>query len=220
MALSSMNSGIQIRRAQPQEEGCVAELIYGAPSNEAAGIASGVERAAALGKGLFRAGVGRTASDDVFLVFRESDAVGALLARSSGSNFPSSRRRVLRALPVILRLYSPWELPGLVRRAGLRRRLEFPIPPGSYHIVELHVAPEHRGARLGSLLLGHAEAVAQERGCSRINLTTALANPALRLYARHGYVEVARRTVPGYAQLTGSPGRAFLEKLLPARRAV
>lgn len=160
--------------------------------------------------------MGRTPSDDVFLVFREAHAVGALLARSGGSDFTLSRSAAFRALPVILRLYSPGELPGLVRRARLRGRLEFPIPPGSYHIAELHVAPEHRGAGFGSALLEHAEAVARERGCSRINLTTALANPALRLYARHGYVEVARRTVAGYAQLTGSPGRAFLEKPLPA----
>jgi ribosomal protein S18 acetylase RimI-like enzyme len=115
---------------------------------------------------------------------------------------------------VILRLYPPWALPGLVRRARLRARVDFAIPPGSYHVVELHVTPELRGGGVGSALLRHAEELARERGCARINLTTSLANPALRLYQRHGYRETGRRTAPGYEAMTGSPGRVFLEKEL------
>jgi ribosomal protein S18 acetylase RimI-like enzyme len=115
---------------------------------------------------------------------------------------------------VILRLYPPWALPGLVRRARLRARLEFPIPTGSYHVVELHVAPDLRGGGIGSALLRHAEGLARERGCARINLTTSITNPALRLYLRHGYLETGRLTAPGYEALAGTPGRVFLEKRL------
>ena len=189
-------------------------MLYGAPSAEAAGVAGGPQRAAALGIGLFRAGAGRKPGDDLLLALREGRAVGALLGRARGGNFPSSPAAVLRTLPVILRVYPPWELPGLVRRVRLRARLEMPVPAGSYHVVELQVAPESRGAGIGAQLLRRAEALARERGCARINLTTSLTNPALRLYAREGYVELARRTLPGYEALTGTPGRVFLDKPL------
>jgi ribosomal protein S18 acetylase RimI-like enzyme len=210
---------IEIRRAQPSDEPRVAELVYGAPSDETTGIAGGAARAYALGAGLFRAGLGRTPADDVMLAFLDGAPVGALLGRATGGNFPVSPRPALKALGVILHLYRPWELPGLIRRSRLRARLDFPVPPGSYHVVEVHVAPECRGAGIGSALLERAEALARERGCSRINLTTALANPARRLYARHGYAELESRTVPGYEELTGTPGRVFLEKRLKEEKS-
>jgi ribosomal protein S18 acetylase RimI-like enzyme len=216
--IANLDGGIEIRRARPDEDGRVAELIYGAPSDEAAGLAGGVEHAVALGAGLFLAGVGRTAGDDLFVVARDARAVGALLARPGGPAFPLSLGVVLRALWVIFRIYSLGELAGFVRRTRLRARLEFPVPHGSYHIIEIHVAPEHRGMGLGALLLAHAETVARERGCGRVNLTTALDNPARRLYSRQGYLEVARRTVPGYEELTGTQGRVFLEKALSGAR--
>lgn len=207
-------SAISIRRALLAEEGRAAEILYGAPSAEAAGVAGGAQRAAALGIGLFRTGAGRTPNDDLLLALLGDRAVGALLGRPRGGNFPSSPAALLRTLPVILRVYAPWELPGLVRRVRLRSRLEMPVPPGSYHVVELQVTPESRGMGIGAQLLRRAEALARERGCSRINLTTSLTNPALRLYAREGYVELARRSVPGYEALTGTPGRVFLDKPL------
>ena len=108
------------------------------------------------------------------------------------------------------------ELPGLVRRVGLRRRLEFPIPPGSFHVVELHVAPERRGRSIGTTLLAFAERRACELGCRRINLTTALSNPARSLYERLGFRAVEEKRVPGYEAIAGSAGRAFYDKPLGA----
>lgn len=205
---------VSIRQALPAEEEIAAELIYGSPSTETTGIAGGSRRAAALGAVLFRAGAGRTPDDDLLLAFRGSRALGALLGRPSHGSFRSSRGGALRVLPSILRLYAPWELPGLVRRAALRGRLDFPVPRGSYHVVELHVTQESRGLGIGTQLLRRAEARARERGCTRINLTTSLTNPALRLYAREGYTELARRTTPGYEAIAGTPGRVFLDKRL------
>jgi ribosomal protein S18 acetylase RimI-like enzyme len=205
---------LEIRKALPVEEERAAELIYGTPSPESVGIAGGAARAVALGAGLFRVGAGRTPDDDLLLAFVGRRAVGALLGRPSGGSFPTSPTGLLRTLPVVLRLYRLWELPGLARRARLRARLDFPVPPGSYHVVELHVEPASRGAGIGSALLRRAETLARERGCARINLTTSLTNPALRLYAREGYAVLASRTAPGYEEIAGTPGRAFLEKSL------
>ena len=209
-----MDGDIEVRRARADEEARAAELCFGSPSREAAANAGGAERAASLGQRLFRAGVGRRPGDDVMLALRGGRALGALLGRADGGSFPTTAPTLLRALAVILRLYAPWELPALARRLRLRARLDFPLPPGSYHIVELHVAPEARGGGIGSRLLAHAETLARERGCSRINLTTALTNPALRLYARHGYREIERRTLADYESVTGTPGRVLLERLL------
>jgi ribosomal protein S18 acetylase RimI-like enzyme len=219
---------VDIRRARPGDEARALELIFGSPSREAAGIAGGDQRAFALGRGLFEAGVARTAQDDLVLAFRKSPAParsaagteaagGALLGRPAGEGTSSGgveTRMLLRAAAVVLRLYKPWELPAFLRRVRMRGRLDFPVPPGSYHVVELHVDPQQRGTGLGSALLEHAEARARQLGRQRINLTTAIGNPAQGLYARHGYMEVARRTTPGYEELTGSPGRVFLEKRL------
>lgn len=207
-------SAISIRSALPADEARAAEILYGAPSAEAAGVAGGPQRAAALGIGLFHAGAGRTPADDLILALRDDRAVGALLGRPRGGTFPSSPAAVLRTLPVVLRLYPPWALPGLVRRVRLRARLEMPVPAGSYHVVELQVAPESRGAGVGTQLLRRAETLARERGCARINLSTSLTNPALRLYGREGYIELARRTAAGYEALAGTPGRVFLDKPL------
>jgi ribosomal protein S18 acetylase RimI-like enzyme len=211
---STIASELEIRPARREERECVARLIYGNPSQEAAALAGGAARAAALGSGLFLAGVGSTDADEIFLALCDGHPVGGLLARVGSSDLPLSLHAVLRALPILLKLFGPGELPGLVRRTRLRARLQFPTPSGAYHVVEVHVAPELRGAVIGSALLRHAEAAARRRGCSRLTLTTALSNPALRLYSRLGYVETARRSVAGYLELTGTEGRIFLEKLL------
>jgi ribosomal protein S18 acetylase RimI-like enzyme len=210
---------VEIRPARPDEAELAAQLMYGAPSREAAGLAGGVERAFGLGRGLVLAGGRRTPQDDLLLAFRDGRARGVLLgrpagARSHGAGRPAALLEKLRGAVAVLRVYPPWGLPGLLRRARLRGRLDFPVPEGSYHIFEVQVHPEHRGAGLGSALLQHAEALARQRGCARINLTTAITNRARRLYERRGYLEVARRTAPGYEELTGTPGRVFLEKLL------
>lgn len=204
----------EIRRALPIEERRAAELLYAAPSAEAAGVAGGAKRAAALGMRLFLAGAGRSEGDDVLLALRAGRAVGALLGRAGRGSLPGTPSGALRTLAVVLRVYPPWALPGLARRARLRSRLEFPVEAGCYHVAELQVEPAERGSGAGSLLLARADDLARERGCGRIRLSTSLVNPALRLYARHGYQVLERRTVAGYQALTGTPGRALLEKRL------
>jgi ribosomal protein S18 acetylase RimI-like enzyme len=205
---------VSIRNATPGDDEDVAQLIYGSPSPEASGIAGGAERAIQLGLALFRARIGRTPNDETYLATLGGRSVGVLLGRHAGGNFPIPARSFPTLVLCILRLYSIRELPGLLYRVRLRSRLEFSIPPESFHVIELHVDPRHRGQSIGTALLRHSERRAEELGCRLLNLTTATSNPARRLYERLGFKLVHERAVPGYEPITGSTGRVFLEKIL------
>lgn len=75
------------------------------------------------------------------------------------------------------------------------------LVPGSWYINALAVLPEHRGAGLGSRLLAEAGGLAARARATTISLIVDDANEgAKRLYARHGYAEIARRPalpIPG-----------------------
>ncbi len=69
---------------------------------------------------------------------------------------------------------------------------------GDWHVENLAVAPEAQGQGLGPRLLAAAEALARAAGHMRVTLyTNAAMAPALALYPRLGYREVARRTEHG-----------------------
>jgi ribosomal protein S18 acetylase RimI-like enzyme len=74
--------------------------------------------------------------------------------------------------------------------------------PGSWYVNVVAVLPEQRGKGLGSLLLADAERRAHEVGARSLSLIAAEENAgAVRLYARLGYRELARRPVvpfPGF----------------------
>lgn len=55
---------------------------------------------------------------------------------------------------------------------------------GATHVVDVAIAPEHRGQGLGGTLLGRL------LDSGPVTLTVALANPARRLYDRLGFVPV------------------------------
>ncbi|MFC0629212.1 GNAT family N-acetyltransferase [Kribbella deserti] len=56
---------------------------------------------------------------------------------------------------------------------------------GGIHLEDLYVAPEHRGAGLGRILLAHLAQLAMDRGCARLEWWVLRTNePALRFYRR------------------------------------
>lgn len=56
---------------------------------------------------------------------------------------------------------------------------------GGIHLEDLYVAPGHRGAGLGRMLLAHLAQVVVDRGCARLEWWVLRTNePALRFYRR------------------------------------
>ena len=119
--------------------------------------------------------------------------------------------RLLRMLPqmlFILGLVTPRALHGM----WLRQRLQFDAQPDAFAISELYVDEALRNRGIGGRLLRHADELARRQRASRICLETGITNPALRLYERHGYTVLAKKTSTGYKRMTGSPGRVLMSK--------
>ena len=86
--------------------------------------------------------------------------------------------------------------------------------PGSWYINALAIRPDYRGEGLGTRLLHHARALAQTCGASELSLIVDDANEgARRLYARHGFVERARRDLVPFG--VKAPGQAWLLLVRP-----
>ncbi|HYL52750.1 MAG TPA: N-acetyltransferase, partial [Acidimicrobiia bacterium] len=102
-------------------------------------------------------------------------------------------------------------------RAGWRARARSAVdiqPPAGIHLVELQVAPPHRNAGLGGRLLAEVERTARQQRAPTLSLTTAIDNPARRLYERNGFHVEAEKRHRHYEALTGSPGRVLMVKTL------
>ena len=63
-------------------------------------------------------------------------------------------------------------------------------------------------------MLKYAEEEAREQDCRLMSLTTHIANPARRLYERHGFRVVETRTDPDYERYAGIAGRVLMVKEL------
>jgi ribosomal protein S18 acetylase RimI-like enzyme len=82
------------------------------------------------------------------------------------------------------------------------------------HLVELQVDPSRRNEGLGGRLLAEVERVAREQAATTVSLTTAIDNPARRLYERSGFYVDAEKRHRRYEAITGSPGRVLMVKEL------
>ena len=79
-------------------------------------------------------------------------------------------------------------------------------------LANLAVAPAHRGAGLGSLLLRHVLQAARDRGIEKLFLEVRTSNAAaLALYSGFGFVEVGQRK--GYYESPKEDARVMLASL-------
>ena len=213
-----MGEALDIRAVRPEERAAAARLIYEPPGPEMSGIAGSETLARRLGERLFETGAHPAPSLELHAAFEGATPVGVLAVEKTAGAGGETGVAGASVLPAVLATFRPWQIPGLAHRGWLRSRLSFPLPGRALHVVELHVAPHARNRGLGARLLRRAEAVAKERGCERLVLSTLMSNPARRLYEREGLAVTAERTVRGYERVTGSPGRVFMEKRLRSTR--
>jgi len=148
------------------------------------------------------------ATAEVLVVELDGTTAGfAELSRSG--DIPSLRivaRCAIGSMGVLGALGAGW-------RARARNAVDIQ-PPAGVHLVELQVAPEHRNVGLGGRLLAEVERTARQQRAPTLSLTTAIDNPARRLYERHGFHVEAEKRHHRYEGITGSPGRVLMVKTL------
>lgn len=79
-----------------------------------------------------------------------------------------------------------WDGVDLLGMGALRQ-----LDPGHGEIKSMRTAAGHLGKGVGAAMLAHIVSVARARGYARLSLetgSTPVFEPALRLYARHGFV--------------------------------
>jgi ribosomal protein S18 acetylase RimI-like enzyme len=197
--------GLTTRRAGPDDADRLVSLMFLAPTREPvamAGSASGAERFSAS---LFRRALAERTSV-VIVAETASEPVGfAEVSRGADTPFGAVARAAVDALGVVGALRAAWRL-----RA--RRKVDLSAPEGGVHLVELQVSPRHRNRGTGALLLRGVDDYATENHAAHISLTTAIDNPARRLYERSGYRVTGEKTSPRYERITGSAGRVLMVK--------
>ncbi|MFD0149823.1 GNAT family N-acetyltransferase [Streptomyces sp. NPDC055721] len=91
-----------------------------------------------------------------------------------------------------------------LHRVALLALLERRPAAGELVMDGIAVAPGHRGAGIGTMLLHEIAAVAAEAGCRRIRLDVIDVNPRARaLYERHGFTAVHTERTPYLRELMG-----------------
>ena len=205
-----MTGDIVIRPAQKPEGERIGEIIFDDPPPESTWMTGSRERATALGMVMVSMN-GEMGWQNTTVAEIEGRVAGILqpaLAGDGGVDIGPSL--IFQALRII----GPFSILGVLRRMKVRERLNFARPEGAYHIAELHVDEALRGQGIGGALLDHAEVEARRAGHGQMSLVTAIANPARRLYERHGFVVAETKTDAEYERGTGSEGRGLMVKQL------
>ncbi|MEO7666514.1 MAG: N-acetyltransferase [Dehalococcoidia bacterium] len=205
-----MPASLNIRPAHESETDRIAEIIFGDPPPESVWMTGSKRRARALGKVMVRLG-GEMSWENTTVAEIDGRVVGILQpALGADGGVKVGPALILHTLRII----GPFSIRGVLQRMKVRERLNFALPEGAYHIAELHVDEALRGQGIGGALLDHAEVEARKGGRDQMSLVTAIANPARRLYERHGFVVVETKTDAEYERGTGSEGRVLMVKEL------
>jgi ribosomal protein S18 acetylase RimI-like enzyme len=205
---SPSRSPVYVRRGTQIDAPVLTEMMFIDPSREAIVMAGDAVRAARFQLTLLR----RTlASPDgaVFVVERDRVPIGFAEVTRGGDVPPVGVivRTALDAFGILGSVRAAW-------KSRARARVDMKALPDCVHLVELQVHPDERDQGAGGALLRAVEAEARARGVGNVSLTTAIDNPARRLYERHGFAVVAERRDARYERLTGSPGRVLMVKPL------
>jgi GNAT superfamily N-acetyltransferase len=203
---------VTLRVATESDLPRIAELIFGDPLPEDAFIFGETRAARHFLTRLAQRTMGAKTLARTTLAELDGSVVGLLQ-----TNAWATRRRInpLWLLALALRSLG-WRRMGMaLRREAIAARTRIPYPDGIFAVDELFVDPPHRGSGIGGMLLREAETQARTEGFTRMALVTTTANPARRLYERHGFVVTETRTNAEFERLTGIEGRVLMIRELP-----
>jgi ribosomal protein S18 acetylase RimI-like enzyme len=201
-----------IRPAERADVDRMAEIVNAEPGDEPIALMGDVELARQYGIGLFK--LDPIPNDlRVSVVAEEGDVViGVLQYEFGDQGKPHSRADVLRML---LKLLGPFGLLRRIRAIQSRAKVDIAVPPGSFHICNLHIAPGYQDRGIGGRLLAWAESEAVELGAPRMTLITTTDHPRIAWYERSGYKIIQTATDATYERYTEIAGRVLMEKPLP-----
>jgi ribosomal protein S18 acetylase RimI-like enzyme len=202
--------GLKIRKASASDTERIAELFAGDPGGEAIGIAGSRDKAIAFGAGMVRLPDSPEGWRQTVVGELDGRVVGILIAGGDHEDMRVTPRLVYLAL----RIFGPLGILRMIPRLRARVRVQPKTPSGAFHIAEIDVDPACRNTGIGGALLDFAEAEARAGGYRLMSLTTSTANPARRLYERHGFRVVETRTDTAYNRYTGIDGRHLMVKEL------
>jgi len=199
---------VTIRGAGSSDVDRIVEIIHGVPVPEALALAGTADLAREFGAGLVRLD-GIPNKDKPTVVAVDGDCiVGVLQYRVGGHATPITLDHVKLALSV----FGPVGLLKRLPRFRARSRVDLPTPANSFYIDELDVDPLRRGQGIGGQLLSWAVDEARRCGIVNMSLHTTTANPARRLYERHGFVVTQTAVDRRYEAYTGIAGRLLMER--------
>ncbi len=204
---------VLIRPADSSDVDRMAEIVNAEPGDEPIALMGDVELARQYGIGLFK--LDPIPNDlRVSVVAQDGDAViGVLQYEFGDKGKPHSRADVLKML---VKLLGPFGLVRRLKAVQSRAKVDIPVPPGSFHLANLHVAPGYQDRGIGGQLLAWAEQEAVELGAPRITLITTTDHPRIPWYERSGFKITRTATDPTYERYTEIKGRVLMEKELPA----
>lgn len=136
---------------------------------------------------------------------------GRVVGMSSGLPGGAITGRSIRTALSLLQAYGPVGMIRLVPRLLALRDGSPGAPERHYHLVNLAVASEWRGAGIGSMLIERVHLSARSEGFAECSLTVINENDAARrLYQRLGYRQIAQRKSARLLRLSGVSGMALL----------
>lgn len=205
--------GLIIRKARPGDTNRIVELLGGDPGDEAIGLAGSREKAIAFGMGVVRL----PNSPQGWKHTVVAELGGKVVAMMQAGGDRRDAQVTPRVVYLALHTFGPLGILRLMPRLRARRRVQTRTPRGAYHVTEIDVDPDYRNKGIGSALLDYAEAEARSGGYGQMSLSTNTANPARRLYERHGFRVVETKTDAAYQRYTGIEGRYLMVKELGAQ---
>ena len=201
-----------IRPAIAEDRAGILDVLYREPGPEMLGSCGSVEASRRFGAALLDLGGFPNPSKPVVV----ATASGRVVAMAQYVIGGTGSLGVGDTVRISVKAFGLLGALGRIPAAIWRWRVELAPVEDEFYLADIHVDPELRGSGVGSALLDWIEQKANEAPVSTLWLITGSANPARRLYERHGFTVTAERHDKHYEARTGTPGRIRMEKAVDA----